>query len=95
MAVKDIPGINVLDWGMASGNKAKKLIQSTHPDSDVFIVAGSDTSRNRKDPFLIVVPRDWKSASSTKVREAIEKKDRDALYDLVDKDVGDEIIRLS
>ena len=94
LAVKDNDWITVLYWGMASGNKAKKIIEQMHPDTNVFIVAGADTSRNKRDPFLIIVPRSDESASSTRAREAIEKKDWDALYELVDKDVGDEIFKL-
>ena len=96
LATKDNDWINVLDWGMASGNQACSLIKKTmHPDTNVFIVAKADTSRNKKNPFLIVVPRSEDSASSTKVREAIFKKERKSLYELVGKEVGDEIIKLS
>jgi nicotinic acid mononucleotide adenylyltransferase len=89
IATKDIDWIEVLDWGMASGNKARKLIQEKNPDAKVFIVAGSDTTRNKKDPSLIIVQRDWKAASSTKVRKAIKEKDWVTVNELVGEDVAE------
>lgn len=94
IAVKDIDWISVLNWGMASGNKAKEKIEKDNPECKVFIVAGSDTNRNKKNKSLIVVHRDWRAPSSTQVRKAIKEKEYDLLKELVDENVYEYIIKI-
>lgn len=95
IAVKDIDWIEVLDWGMASGNKARKILSKQNPNSKVFIVAGSDTDRDqKKDPLLIVVQRDWHALSSTQVRKSIDDDDWEQVEQLVGEDICKEIIAI-
>jgi nicotinic acid mononucleotide adenylyltransferase len=96
LATAELPWITVLDWGTASGNAARQRLQKSYDDSQtaVYIVAGGDTSRNRKTPHLVVVPRQDDSASSTAVRSAMASGDEGSIRNLVHPAVAERIITL-
>jgi cytidyltransferase-like protein len=87
LATEHLDWIKVLDWGLASGNKARRRLQRWHRDARVVIVAGADTSRNPENPDLYVAPRTQRDVSSTLIRQAMARKDWTTIQDLVDRRV--------